>query len=173
MNHTINVTLDASTFQKFAVYDIFKRLRRWMPLAVWAAILGISGLICFFMQDTKENAVLLGVVLLVIAFGLPAVYVRQFFVSIQKQIKRMKLDEKKQAYTLHLTQDSIRVDLINDTKETYAWQNLYGVYQNKEDIYLYVQTTKAFILPKECIPCGTTALWDFFKKQLPAEKMHD
>lgn len=170
--YMIEVRMDAKTFREFAVFDVFIRLRRWIPLAVFAAILSFSALMCFILHSRAQSAVLLGVVLLVIGLGLPAIYVVQFFVSVKKQTKILKLDKTPHVYTLSLTSASLVVE-INNKHDYYALDELYGVYYGKNAVYVYVKNTKAFILPANCIGFQEKSLKEFLSSRLSAGKLHD
>lgn len=168
---SVNVELNAGDFRAFALFDVFIRLRRWRPLAVFAGILTASAAACFFMHE-RENAILLGVALLLIGLGLPAVYVRQFFVSVGKQAKKLEIKQGRHVYLLGMDSSGLTVRMAgSDKDETYPWDSLYAAYRRKNAVYLYVQSTKAFIIPLRIVP-DPDGLWRLLSSVMPPDKIH-
>lgn len=172
---TTDVLMSEDDFKAFAVFDIFYRLRRWVQIAVFAGILLVCAVICFIMYNRAQHAVMLGVVLSVIALGLPAVYIRSFFNSLKMQAKRLKLNPPRHVYKITLTSeaDGICADGLGEENTRYKWGEAHGAYRRSGYTYLYVLKTKAFILPDRDVPEGGDALWQFLGEMLPQEKTHD
>jgi hypothetical protein len=173
--HTVEVQIAAKDFKDFAVFDVFIRLRRWVPMALFTGILTLSAVVCFILHSRAENAVLLGTVLMVIGVGLPIAYIRQFYKSVAGQAKRMGLETPKRVYSLELAPfpENIIVTRANGQQETFAWGNMTGAYRRENAIYLYAESTKAYLLPRSCLAEGIDAEWDFLNKYLPKSKCFD
>lgn len=170
---TVDVTLDAKTFRDFAVFDNLILRRRWLFPTVFALIFLVFSCICFIARTFESQATLLGCVLLVIGFGLPAVYFSTFFRSIRFQIKKLDFEKEKHGYVLKFSKntDSIHVSNSNGESTKYKWVDLYGVYYVANYIYLYVHPKKAFIIPANQV--NSTDLWLLFSSIVPAKKLHD
>lgn len=169
----IDVVLSAESFRAFAFFDIFIRLRRWVPMAIFAGIMTGFAAICFLMREKAEQATMLGIVLLVIGLGLPGVYGKQFFSSVKAQITKLGLTKPKPVYKLTVAPvpGTLMVEPAQGENETFSLAKLYGVYQTKHAIYLYAESTKAYIVPNDCVE-NPQKLWQFLCVQLPSEKMH-
>lgn len=172
---TVQVEVTEKIFKDFALFDVFTRLHRWKPLALFASILGVSAIICFAMQTAENSGVLLGVVLLLVGLGLPLVYIQQFFMSLKIQSNKMGLGKPQHVYTITVDPDSAMMTVQPRTgeAESYVLNELYGAWRLKDAIYLYVSGTKAYILPNACIPNGAEKLWMLLKEHMQAEKLHD
>lgn len=171
--HTFDIKISPETYRAFVKYDVFVRLRRWVPMASFAGIMTAFAILCFALQSIREQAALLGVVLLVVGLGLPGIILQQFFSSVNKQIKKLGLTEPKDVYTLTLppAPGLFQVVTIRGETETFAWADMYGAYRNQSATYLYVNSTKAYMMPDECVE-SPSELWQFLGGQLPPEKLH-
>lgn len=166
---TIEVILTAGEFIRFTVFDTFRRKKMHRSPLTFALLLGISGMICYFMSRL-EGAVMLGTVLLVIGLGLPVFYFGSFFLSLLRQIRLHKLPRT--VYTLTLDAGSKTIAIANEQEEiTYEWKKVYHVYQGKTATYLYATPARAFILPHYYIEGGAEALWKVLRKKLPDSKL--
>lgn len=165
---TISVTLTAEVFQRFTLFDTFRRRKMWRSPAIFAAILGSCALVCYGMHHV-DGAVMLGTVLLIVGLGMPITYFLSFFLSLRKQCKTLGLP--KQVYTLCLTPVSKGIAIDNGHEHAdYAWKDVFHVYRDKEATYLFLAPTRAFILPHACLEEGPDALWALLAKKLPAGK---
>lgn len=142
----IEVKVDAGIFLKFALFDTFVRQKRWRLPAAFLIIMSGFGIVCFAMQGVREQAWLLGTVLLLLGWGLPAFYVLHFLYSVKQQIKRMGLTQPQSVYTLKLSDDGVMVSNKKD-KINFRWDKLYAVYDRKDCVYIYAAPNKAYILP--------------------------
>lgn len=163
----IPARIDAETFRRFAIYDTFIRQGRWRAPALFAVILGASAGVCFAVGQSREGAVLLGVVLLAVGLGLPAFYVLNYLWSVRKQGKR--LDGSRIAYTLHLREEGL-LAVAGQERAEFPWAQLFLACRARDCIYIYVSSQKAFLLP-EC--AQSEAAWTLLQEKLPAEKRRD
>lgn len=164
---TIPSRIDAETFRRFALYDTFTRQGRWRAPALFAAILGASAAVCFFMRDRQEGAALLGGVLLAVGLGLPAFYIANYLWSVRKQGRR--LDSAKIAYTLHLKEAGLLV-VAGQERAEFPWEGIHLACRVRGCIYIYVSPQRAFLLPD----CGQSeAAWDLLLEKVPAERRQD
>ena len=144
---TIDCYLDERTFSSFTRFDIFTRRKGWKSPMKFATLLTIPALVCFVKADTR-GAVLLGTVLLVVGWGMPLVYMLNFYLSVRKASKDQKLDPPRLVYTVELTEAKDGIHVSNEKeKATYLWKNVYHAYQAKDCIYLYITEQRAFLLP--------------------------
>lgn len=172
---TVNTMLDDKIFRRFAVFDNMYRQRRWVSPVIFASIMTVFACVCFFVPGPGTQPVMLGCVLLVIGFGLPAMNMRSFFASVKKQIKAHKLEKPQHVYSLKLSSepDGVRVTNPGGESAQYEWGKLWGAYRVDGCIYLYVVNSKAFLLPDGQAEEGTEALWSLLTDMLPKEKLHD
>ncbi len=139
--------VDGKTFREFALFDVFRRQKRWIRPAVFAAVFIGFSVLAFSQSGTKEQATLLGWVLLAVALLLPAAYFLSFYLSVQRQCRQ--LDGKTPAYVLTLGENSLTVTK-GEAKHVCPWKKLYAVYRLKNSICLYTDRQHAFLLPKRC-----------------------
>lgn len=170
---TVHSILDARIFREFALFDNFRRQRRWRPPVLFAGILLVSALLCFTQRAREEQAVLLGGILLAVGFGLPAVYFFNFFLSLKAQIRKLGLDKPSPAYTLVLdSAEGVRAATRRETA-AYRWEELYGAYRVKNCIYLYVSAKRAYLLPEPQIEGGADALWRLLQEKISSRRLLD
>lgn len=159
--------IDGAVFRRFALFDTFSRQGRWRAPAVFAAILLSAAAVCFAMRNRREGAVLLGAVLLAVGVGLPAVYVLNFLLSVQKRGRL--LSGSKTVYTLHFRESGL-LALAGQERAEFPWERIFHVYRAEDCIYLYVSEQKAFLLP-EGERSGEA--WALLERRLPPEKRTD
>lgn len=162
---TIECKLDAKTFKTFTCFDILKRKKYWKSPVIFAILMDISALICFFMNSVR-GAVLLGCVLACIGTGMPILYFTTFFSSLNKTTKLQKLDPPRLVYTLELTEKSDGIGISNGKeKANYKWKDAYHAYKDKNCIYLYITALNAFLLPEK-----NDEAWLLITKQMGKER---
>lgn len=146
---TIPVKIDAKLFRDFAMFDTFRIKQRWKLPILFALIMLGFAILCFSRRQTAEQAVFMGSVLLAVGFGLPIAYFINFFKSVSLQIRKLRLAAPQPVYTVTLTEapDGIQVVTKNGETAQYRWDSIYGVYQGKNCAYLYVQNSRAYLLP--------------------------
>lgn len=166
---TIPATIDGNIFTHFALFDTFRMKKRWKSPLLFTLIMTFFSLICFAVRKTKEDAALLGFVLLACALVLPAVWFFMFMISIRGQIKKNGLSETKAQYFVMLSDEKIRVVKGKEEIE-HTWEDAYMAYRVKDCIYLYVSTARAYLMPESQ---DAEAAWAMISRCLPKEKMTD
>lgn len=172
--YAIDVKIDRKDFRTFAVFDVFYRLKRWIQLATFAGILAVFATVCFILHS-KDNAVLLGAMLMLIGFGLPIAYVKQFFTSVKAQAKLLGLMEIRHVYTIELSPEQLTVRTTeNGAEEKYALDEIFSVYRRANFIYMYVSKTKAYIIPtRQQSGTDSDGIWQLISSALTSDKVHD
>ncbi len=177
MNHTpltVNVRMDGRLFKRFARFDTFALRRRWVLPVGFAAILSAFALVAFAMHGRAEQAKLIGVLLLIIGLGLPAVYFLHYELQLGAQVRRLGIKSPKPAYFVTLTEDGVRVvnNMAKEAPLVLSWDQLYGAWLRRDAIYLYHAENRAFILPAKDASVLLPTLWDFISRHLAKEKVH-
>ena len=72
---TLEARVTPEVFREFAFFDTFRRQKRWRGPALFALMMGGFAAVCFALRESREQAVLIGTVLLVVGLGLPAAYI--------------------------------------------------------------------------------------------------
>lgn len=166
---TINVELSGREFRNFTVFDLLRRRKQWRGPVLFAAILGVSAVLCFTRTET-QGAVLLGNVLLFIGLGLPCIYFAYFFSSLSRQIRQQGLTRPQHVYTVTLEEKRKGITADNGREKLeYEWKSVHHAYRNLTATYLFLTPTRALILPHTCID-DPDELWALLTKKLPAEK---
>ena len=165
---TIPVTLNKTTFRRFATFDTFRRQQRWRT-PIWFMIILVSFSVYLFLQTDKPQSGLIGTVLLVIGLGLPVIYFSSFYLTLHENVKNHKLPRR--VYTLTLSDGEVNIhsEVNNDETLTLHWNQLFAAYRVKGAVYLYVLPTRAFLLPDGQADTGDDALWAFIEKKLSAK----
>ena len=96
-----------------------------------------SAAVCFALRQSREQASLLGGVLLGIGLILPIVWYLLFLSSIRNEARKLGLSKVKAAYSLLLCDDGVTVMRENEKAE-YAWKDIHMAWRVKGGIYLYV-----------------------------------
>lgn len=164
----IEVLLSEKEFSRFSWFDVLHCRKVWRSPAVFAAIFGISALVCFLMRKTPGSAAL-GSVLLIVGLGIPAAYFLSFFLSLRRQAKAQGLGEGKYVYTLELDDNGIAVDNSQE-HTTYPWEQILHAYRNSTATYLYITPQRAFLIPHKFVCGGADVLWDFIASRIPAQR---
>lgn len=161
---TIEVNLTAEEFNRFSIFDTFRRRKMYRSPLIFASILSVCAVICFVMRHV-EGAVMLGSVLLLVGLGMPLSYFTAFFFSLKKQNKVLGLP--KTVYTLCLTEKANGIGIQNDREQAdYKWKNVHHAYRCKTATYLFMTPAQGFILPHTCVEGGGDALWQLLEKTL-------
>ena len=63
---TLEARVTPEVFREFAFFDTFRRQKRWRGPALFALIMGGFAAVCFALRESREQAVLIGTVLLVV-----------------------------------------------------------------------------------------------------------
>ncbi len=143
----IDVVMTEAIFRRFTLFDILRRKKTWRAPALFAAILGSCGIICFLMRHV-DGAVFLGTTLLVVGLGMPLCYFLGFFLSLNKQVLDSGLKRPHLVYSVELTSKPDGIHVFNEKEEArYSWKQVYHVYRDKTATYLYMTPDRAFVLP--------------------------
>lgn len=170
---TVSVKINQTIFKHFALFDTFRRQRRWKAPVIFIGIMSLFSFIAFSRVGKAEQAALLGIVLLSIGLLLPAVYFANFFLSILTQIKKLGLKTPRYIYTLQFCQHS-GVEVSSDKEQVaYGWDELFAAYRTNHCIYLYAAPHRAYLLPNEQIENGSEALWSLIISAMPKLQVHD
>lgn len=163
---TVCVKIDAKLFRDFAVFDAFRVKQRWKLPILFALIMLGFAVLCFSRYKTAEQAIFIGTVLLAVGFGLPVIYFVNFFKSIHTQIRKLGLATPQPVYTVTLTDapDGIQVVAKNGDTAQYEWNKIHGIYHGKNCIYLYAQSSRAYLLPDRDVADKSEELCNLLKK---------
>lgn len=164
----IQVRLDAREFMEFGWFDALRHKKIWRRPALFAAILGVSALICFALHD-RRGAVLLGGVLLTVALGLPAAWFLTFYLSLRRQGAGLAGGSHVYTLELHDGEGGIAVD-NGAERASYPWTQVFWAYRSARATYLYITPQRAFLIPHDCVPGGAEELWALIRRQIPADR---
>ncbi|MDO5112713.1 MAG: YcxB family protein [Clostridia bacterium] len=164
---TVSAKIGADVFRRFAIFDTLRLKKRWRSPLLFALILSACACVCFFMRARREGALLLGFVLLGVGLGLPATYFLNFYLSLQAQCKKMRLDQPRLAYTLTFTPVGVHASTEREQAD-YAWEQLYRAYRVEGCTYLYPIPARVFLLPEGQADAPDDALWVMLQERLPA-----
>ena len=161
---TVPVRMDYKTLRSFSLFDTFLLKKHWIRPAVFGAIFLVFSVICF--AAGREQSWLLGAVLLLIAVGMPAVYVGMFLSGVKGQAKKLKLPRR--VYTLNFSASGVHIvnNLKPDEQVDLDWKKIPAAFRCKNAIYLYAAPTRAFILPEGQADAPTDELWAMMEKHL-------
>lgn len=162
----IDVMMDEGLFRDFVMFDHFKYRKIWKKPILFAGIFLVFSLLCFAMRGIREQADLLGIVLLVIGLGLPLAYFGMFFRTVIGQVKRLKLGAPRLFYTVHLTPEHIVMGARGAKDQVFSWEGVERAYRTSEAVYLYVAPGQALILPLRDAKPNGDALWSLLREQL-------
>lgn len=169
---TAHVRIDSRIFRRFALFDTFIRQRKWKAPALFLAILLVFSEISFI--SGKEQSGMIGTLLLAIGVLLPLAYLLSFLLQVQDQCKRLGLKNPRPVYTLNLTETELRVinDMRAEDELRLAYDTLYSVYHRKDACYIYISSSRAFILPHTQNSLSPSQMWDFLHERLPEGILH-
>ncbi len=171
---TVNVVVDEKIFRAFALFDSLRLKKIWRAPVLFAAILSAFAAMCFALRGHREQADLIGCVLLVVGLGLPAVYAGNFFKSITRQTRAMGLERPRPVYSVRLSREPDGVQIaIGDETIQYQWNDLFGAYRVVGCVYLYAEANRAFLLPSGQADAGDDTLWSLLTELLPGKKTRD
>lgn len=170
----IHVVMDKKTFRNFSAFDTLRYRRAWQKPVIFAAIFFVFAVICFCMRSIRDQAELMGIVLLVIGFGLPLVYFTMFFWSVSDQCKKFGFSKTgRPFYTIMLNNqpDGIQMTAKGAKEQKFEWAKLEMAYRASDAVYLYVAPNSALILPFKDVKAGGDVLWEFIGGHVDKSKM--
>jgi len=162
---TVHVKMDRKTLRSFAVFDTFILKKQWRRPAVFSLILLIFAFVCLFAID-KDQHVLIGSVLLVIAAALPFSYIFMFLSGVKEQAKRLKLPRRVYSLTLSSSGISISNDIKKEETVWLEWNKIHALHRRKGAIYLYASPARAFILPDGQADASPDELWQMMTQRV-------
>ncbi len=169
-NIVIPVKLDEKTFRRFARFDMFSLRKKWVRPLAFSLILIVFAFIALLAR--KEQSGMIAAVLLAVGIGLPVVYVGTFLSQVNVQAVQRKLKPARSVYTVTLREEGIRVE--NDQRKEdpleMEWASVQRAFRRKGCIYLYVSSTKAFLLPDGQADVPDAEVWDYLSAHLGKEK---
>lgn len=166
------VKIDANLFRHFAMFDAFIRRRRWQPPALFAGIFLFFALMAYLLRYRAPQATMLAAVLLGVGIVLPAVYVLSYLFSVRAQIRKLKLDRPRTAYTITLDANGVEVS-AGKSIQHYDWPNLYAAYRRPECTYLYVSHGQAYLLPHAQLSDEPDALWQLLTQKMAKKALNE
>ena len=161
--------IDQKDFLRFALFDTFRVKKRWKPPVLFACLMSVFAAACFALRQGREQALLLGGVLLGVGLVLPVVWYLWFLSSVKKEARKLGLSKAQTAYRLLLRDDGVTIMRENEKAE-YAWKNIHMAWRVKGCIYLYVLPTRAFLMPKLD---ESDEAWENICMHLPESKRKD
>lgn len=154
-------------FREFAFFDTFRRQKRWKGPALFALIMGGFAAVCFALRGSREQAALIGTVLLVVGLGLPAAYVLSFYLSVRRREKALKAAGCPVAYRLRLEEEGLAVRQ-GEKEERYPWGQVAAAWRLRRCLCVYVDERRAYLLPPRDGEEGER-LWAFLIEHLPGK----
>lgn len=154
-------------FRHFAFFNVFYHQKHWKRPLIFALLMSAFSIICFFLRNRREGAVMLGAVLLIVGLGLPFAYFLSFSLSLRGQMKRMDLRGQRIAYTLRMETKGFHVTTGAEAAD-YPWEAVHMVYRTSDCDYLYISASKAYLLPHNS---SKEKIWTLLQSVLPPEKL--
>lgn len=163
---TVSTRMDYPILRAFSMFDTFLLRRRWVRPAMFGGIFVIFAVICFAATGKEQN-VLLGMVMLLIGLGMPAVYVGMYLSGVKGQAKKLRLPRK--AYTVRLNGEKIVItnEMKQEDDVTLEWGKMVRAFRVKNAVYLYPTTARAFILPNGQADASPDELWALIEENMP------
>ena len=166
----IHVRMDEKTFRRFARFDMFALRKKWVRPLVFSLIMIAFAFVALLAR--REQSGMIAAVLLAVGIGLPLVYIGTFLSQVNMQAARVKLKPARQVYTVTLGEAGIHVE--NDRKKEdpldMDWASIRQAFRRRGCIYLYVTTTRAFLLPDGQANVPDAEVWQYLETHLGKEK---
>lgn len=164
----ISVELDQKTFRRFALYDTFRRQKRWRLPVGFAGIL-LAFAVYLFLQTDKPQSGLMGGVLAAIGLSMPIIYFVSYYISLRENVIKHCLPRVVYSLTLTDTDVTVRSGGAKEEQQTLPWDTLFAARRVKGAIYLYALPTRAFLLPDGQADVSADHLWAFLQEKLPGK----
>lgn len=160
-------------FRSFALFDAFRRQKRWRGPALFAAIFSAFAIVCLTLgRDLPQSGLIAGV-LLVVGWGLPIFYFLNFLHSVNDQAKKLRLAQRRPSYTVRLDEEGFKVEQ-NGQKAAWPWEELTAVYRLEQCVCLYPTVRNAFLLPDEDDSHREVErAWELIRAHLGKERIFD
>ena len=167
---TVHVSLDEKTFKRFARFDMFSLRKRWIRPALFALLMFVFAVAALLTRKAQSG--LIAAVLLAVGLGLPLVYFGSFLSQVNIQAERQKLGKGRRVYTVLLSHGGVTV--TNDQKKEDAqnvpWNDVKFAYRRRGCIYLYVSSTRAFLLPDGQANIPQDEVWKTLCRYMGSER---
>lgn len=156
-------------FREFAIFDTLRRQKRYKGPLLFALIMIGFAVICFTQMGRREQAGLLGGVLLSVGVLLPAVYILTFLYSVKKRAKQLER-AKTPAYTVELSNKKVTA-AAGEERAEYRWNKIMYAYRLRRSICLYIAANRAYLLPAG--DGGNDEVWALICGHIPEDKRKD
>lgn len=167
----IEAKLTPEAFREFSYFDALTRQRRYRSPLLFFLIMAGFACVCFTQVGRRDNALLLGCILLGVGLVLPAVYFVNFFLSVRSNAKLLAQKKVPSAYAVILNSAGVVIPVKGKDLE-YSWDSVYYVYRLRQSTCLYMEKDRAYMLPLQD-PETEERLWALICRALPAEKRFD
>lgn len=171
-NMRVDARITPKVFREFALYDTFRRQKRYRAPLLFMLILLAFAAVCFTQVGKLESAALLGGVLAGIGILLPLVYIGSYLASVRRTCKQLERADSPMAYALLLTQSGVRVNAGGKERE-FPWKKLHSAARLQNSIALYVAEHQAFLMPNTGDEGHEAKLWKRITGRLPGESCRD
>lgn len=168
----IQAKITPEAFREFAVFDTLYRRKQYRRPLAFALILAAFACACFLLRHRAEQAVFMGLVLLAVGLGLPAVYILTFLYSVRSKAKQLRLGNAPAAYTVTLTPEKVTVT-DGRQKAEYPWEAVKYAYRLQHSICLYASESRAYLLPVSERETEEERRWAIIAEHIPAEQRKD
>ncbi len=155
--------MDAEIFRDFAFFNSFLFQRRWISLIMFPLV--IAG---FAVLNLVTGSAFLFALFLIIALAAPLLYLVYFRISLRNQIRVNHLDQKRLVYTISF--ENKRIEVANQKeRQSLEWTSIYRIYRYKNYFFLYINPSRAFILPERDLQEGITGddFWEYVQSAAP------
>lgn len=169
---SVQARITPEVFREFAVYDTLYRKKRYRRPLAFALILGAFALACFLLRRRADQAVFMGVILLIVGLGLPAVYILSFLYSVGSKAKQLKLKSAPVAYTVTLSPAGVTVT-DGKQKAEYPWEAVICACRLQHSVCLYASESRAYLLPNPEREAEDARRWAMITEHIPAERRKD
>lgn len=168
----VQARITPEVFREFAVFDTLYRNKRYRRPLAFALMMAAFALACFLLRRRADQAVFIGVILLIIGLGLPVVYILSFLYSVRAKAKQLRLGNSPVAYTVSLTPAKV---IVTDGKQKaeYPWEAVKYAYRLQHSICLYASESRAYLLPAGERETEEERRWAVIAEHIPAGRRKD
>ena len=166
---TVPARLDEKDFLRFGLFDTFRMKRGWKRPLSFACIMTAFAVVCFSFRSNREQASLLGWILLGIGLVLPLVWFLLYLSSVRREAKKLGLSKEKSQYETQLKEAGVTVTRGEEHAE-FRWKDIHSAWRLRSCIYLYVRPDRAYLLPEDE---NADAAWETICRKLPEGRRKD
>ena len=161
--------LDEKDFLRFGFFDTFRMNRGWKRPLLFTCIMAVFAAACFSFRGSREQASLLGWVLLGIGVALPLVWFSLYLSSVRRVARKFGLSKDKTQYETTLKEAGATVTRGEEHAE-FRWNEIHSAWRVRNCIYLYVRRDRAYLLPEDE---NADVAWEIICRMLPEAKRRD